>query len=175
MAIVERWEYMPLASEDDPDDYRPESELAVIIDPARASGRFVEGMTVFDEKVAPGDRIPLHQHVVDEVLFVDEGRLEVTLGTESRVVEPRAVVFIPAGEEHGFRNVGEATARIHAVFPAREIAIRYLERNPAPGTEGDDAQPPVAFDFRELLEGDPRTAVRRLSEADFPPARASPS
>jgi quercetin dioxygenase-like cupin family protein len=167
MAIVESWEYMPLTMGDDPDDYRPDSRLALIIDPAESREGFVQGITVFDEKIAPGDRIPLHQHTVEEVLFLDEGRVEVRLGAERRVVTPRAVVFIPAGVAHGFRNVGDTVARIHAVFPAREITVRYLERNPAPGTEADDPQPPVAFDVRELLEGEPEKAVRQLSDVEF--------
>lgn len=167
MAIVENWEYMPLAMEDDPDDYRPDSKWAVVIDPTESSDEVVRGLTVVDEMIAPGDRIPLHQHTIEEVLFVDEGSLEVRLGSERRVVGPRAVVFVPAGVAHGFRNVGEGVARIHAVFPSREITIRYLERNPAPGTEQDEPQPPVAFDVRELVEGNPENAVRPISDADF--------
>jgi hypothetical protein len=64
MAIVENWEYTPLAMEDDPDDYRPDSKLALIIDPAKSPEGFVQGLTVFDERIAPGDRIPLHQHTI---------------------------------------------------------------------------------------------------------------
>jgi quercetin dioxygenase-like cupin family protein len=169
MAIVENWEYTPLSMEDDPDDYRPDSKLALIIDPAQSAEGFVQGITVFDERIAPGDRIPLHQHTIEEVVFVDEGHVEVRLGAEDRPVTPRAVVFIPAGVAHGFRNVGESVACIRAVFPAREVTVRYLERNPAPGTEGDDPQPPVAFDVRALVEGNPAEAIRRLSDADFRP------
>jgi quercetin dioxygenase-like cupin family protein len=167
MAIVESWEYMPLVMEDDPDDYRPDSKLAFIIDPAQSSDGFVQKITVFDEKIAPGDRLPLHQHSIEEVLFVDEGSVEVRLRRERRLVSPRAVVFIPAGVAHGFRNVGETVARIHAVFPVREITIRYLERNPAPGTEGDAPQPPVAYDIRERIEGNPANAIHQLSDSDF--------
>lgn len=167
MAIVEDREYMPLAYEADPDDYRPDSELAVVIDPTAEAGDFVDGLTVFYERIAPGDRIPLHQHTIEEVLFLDAGRIEVRLGEERRTIEPGAVVFIPAGRAHGFRNVGEGTARIHAVFPSGEITIRYLERNPAPGTEGDEPGPPLAYDVRRLLEGDPAGAVRPLPEEAF--------
>lgn len=167
MGIVEDRDFMPLAFEDDPDDYRPDSELAIVIDPAESSGGHVEGLTVFYERIAPGDRIPLHQHTVEEVLFVDEGSVEVRLGEERRSVSPGTVVFIPAGMSHGFANEGDEVARIHAVFPAREITIRYLDRNPAPGTEGDDPGPPVAFDVRELIEGDPDEAVRVLSDEEF--------
>lgn len=164
MAIIEEFDYMPLASEEDPDDYRPDSELAIVIDPARDSQEFARELTVFKERVAPGDRIPLHVHGIEEVLFLDEGRVEVTLGDERREISPGAVVFIPAGMPHGFRNIGDDDVRIHAVFPAPNIDVRYLERNPAPGTEGQPPGPPLEFDTRELLEGDPSEAVRVLEE-----------
>jgi hypothetical protein len=43
--------------------------------------------------------------------------------------------------------VGSEPASLFAVFPSRQVGITYLERNPAPGTEADDAQAPVTFDF----------------------------
>jgi quercetin dioxygenase-like cupin family protein len=167
MAIVRKWDFMSLAELDDPDDYRPNSELAMIIDPERADGDFVAGLTVFHERIGPGDRIPLHQHTVEEVLFLDSGSVEVTLGEERETIEDGAVVFIPARIPHGFRNVGDEVARIHAVFPSAEVTIRYLDRNPAPGTEEDQPGSPLAFNVRELLEGDPEEAIRPLDEAEF--------
>ena len=88
MSIIESWEYMPLTMEEDPDDYRPQSELAIIIDPSDSADNYVQGLTVFKEKIAPG-------------------------------------------------------------------------------TEGDDPQPPIAFDVRELVEGNPEEAVHQLSVKDF--------
>lgn len=167
MAIVEHREFMPLTHEGDPDDYRPDSELAVVLDPARPEGDHVAGLAVFYERIGAGDRIPLHQHTIDEVLFVGEGRIEATVGEEQKVVGPGSTVFIPALAPHGFRNVGEGVASIHAVFPDSEVTIRYLERNPAPGTEGDPPGPPRAFDVRELVEGDPERAVRPIGEDAF--------
>lgn len=165
MAIVESPEYMPLDMEEDPDDYRPSSHLAVVVDPARPGRPHVQGLTVFCEKIAAGDRIPLHKHLnEDEVLFVADGAIEATVGEETRRIGVGAVVFIPAGVLHGFRNVGDGVARIQAVFPSREVSIEYAERNPAPGTEGDAPGPPIALDARELLEGDPQKAVRVLSD-----------
>lgn len=162
MSVVEQLDYRPLAIQEDPDDYRPRSELAIVIDPDVSDEAVAENLTVFFERIAPGDRIPEHVHTVDEVLFVDEGVIEARLNERSRTIEPGAVVFVPAGMPHGFRNVGDEPARIHAVFPAREISIRYLERNPAPGTEGQPPGPPLMIDVRELLEGDPDRAVRPL-------------
>lgn len=168
MAIVDSFEYAPLANEEDPDDYRPDSELAIVVDPARDSGEFVHDLTVFKERIGPGDRIPLHVHAVDEVFFLDDGFVEAILGEKRQSIAPGAVVFIPAGMPHGFANRGETVARIHAVFPTPEISIRYLERNPAPGTEGQAPGPPLEFDVRELLEGDPSQAVRVLGDEDWP-------
>jgi quercetin dioxygenase-like cupin family protein len=163
MAIIEELAYVPLAFEEDPDDYRPDSSLAIVIDPSRPDGHFVSGLTIFCERIAPGDKIPLHNHSLEEVLFVDEGAVEVTLGEERRSAGPGAIVFIPEGTPHGFRNIGDGVVRIHAVFPSREVDIQYLERNPAPGTEGHEPQPPFVIDIRELIEGDPRKATRPLS------------
>lgn len=167
MSIVEKREYFPLASEEDVDDYRPDSKLAVILDPARSSGPYVRGLTVLDERIAPGDRIPLHEHGDDEVFFLDEGRLEVRLGDERREIASGAVVFIPARVAHGFENLGDSVARIHAVFPSHRLTIRYFERNPAPGTEGDPPGPALEYDTRELVEGDPEKAIRVLSEEEL--------
>lgn len=167
MSIIESWEYFPLASDEDRDDYRPDSKLAVILDPARPGGAYVDGLTVLNERIAPGDRIPLHEHTDDEVFFLDEGRLEVRLGDERREISAGAVVFVPARVAHGFENPGESVARIHAVFPRSRLTIRYFERNPAPGTEGDPPGPPLEYDTRELLEGDPEKAIRVMGEEEF--------
>ena len=58
-----------------------------------------------------------------------------------------STVFIPAGAAHGQENVGDEPVHIRAIFPGTTIEIEMLERNPAPGTEGD---PPgrVVYDAR---------------------------
>ncbi len=93
MAIVENPEFMPLDMEEDPDDYRPSSRLAVVIDPARPGRPHVEALTVFCEKIAAGDRIPLHRHLnEDEVLFVVDGVIEATVGEDAGQIGAGAVV-----------------------------------------------------------------------------------
>jgi hypothetical protein len=132
-----------------------------VVDP-RSDGPFVEGMTVLAEEIAPGDRIPLHEHTVDELFFIDSGTGEITLGDDVQRVSAGAIAFIPAGVVHGTRNVGDEPLRIHAVFPTGRITIRYHGRNPAPGTEGDAPQPPVEIDVRAWVEGRVDEAVRPL-------------
>ncbi len=147
MAIIDTRHYEPLI--DDPDDYRPNSEFALLADPERPDGTFVKGMSALFETCAPGDRIPLHTHPIEEIIVIEEGAAEVFLGDERRTVSAGAVVFIPTGVAHGMRNAGEANLRLHAVFASATITLEYLERNPAPGTESDPPQPPLSIDVHE--------------------------
>lgn len=149
MAIVEERRYRPFL-EEDPDDYRPSSEGAFVIDPTSQDGRYVRTISILFENLAPGDRIPLHTHALDEAVVVETGGLEAVLGTETNLLRPGTVVFIPAGTPHGWHNVSKEVARLHAVFPSDVIDIRYLERNPAPGTEGQAPQPPFNLNLRQL-------------------------
>lgn len=148
MSIVEDRRYQPLGPED-PDDYRPNSELAFVIDPTGA-GPHVSGLSFIFENVAPGDRIPLHRHTLDEAVIIEEGEADIVLGNERCSASAGAVIFIPAGAAHAYRNAAAGPLRIHGVFPSDVIDIEYLERNPAPGTEGQAPQPAFSIDLRAL-------------------------
>jgi quercetin dioxygenase-like cupin family protein len=150
MAIVTTFDYAPF-DESDPDDFRPDSRWALLVDPGEAGAR-VDDITVIVEEIAPGDRIPVHTHPINEVIVVDEGNPEVTLGDETLEVGPGALVFVPAQTPHGTRNTTTSRIRIHAVFPSERIGIRYLDRNPAPGTENDPPQPAFTIDVRSITE-----------------------
>jgi quercetin dioxygenase-like cupin family protein len=131
----------------DQDDHRPNTRWALVFDPESADA-YVSGLTLLFEQIAVGDRIPLHTHPIDEVIVIDGGTGAVTLGESTEVVSGQAVVFIPAGTPHGTANVGTETLRLHAVFESPEIGITYLERNPAPGTEGNPPARPAFFNAR---------------------------
>jgi quercetin dioxygenase-like cupin family protein len=146
VAIVDGVNYEPMVG--DPDDHRPNTTWALVVDPARDDEPYVAGLTLLFERIAPGDRIPLHTHPIDELLVIDDGAGEARVGDECRRVSAGTAIFVPAGKPHGTRNVGPGTLRLHAVFPTSRIGITYLERNPAPGTEDDPPQPPVIFDAR---------------------------
>ena len=120
----------------DPDDHRPASRWGLRVDPGDARGQ-VTTLGIITEEIAPGDRIPLHTHDVDEAITILDGAADTRLGDETRRVGVGTVVFIPAGVPHGTANAGDQPLRIHAVVPATSIEIAMLERNPAPGTEAD--------------------------------------
>jgi quercetin dioxygenase-like cupin family protein len=148
MAILENPELTPLAAAGDPDDHRPGSVWSgPLVDPV-ASESYVRDLCVILERIAPGERIPLHRHALDEAIVVESGRVELRFGDETRIVTGRSVAFIPAGTAHGARNVGADDVVYTAFFPSTAIDIEYLERNPAPGTESDPPQAPVVYDAR---------------------------
>ncbi|HJV28900.1 MAG TPA: cupin domain-containing protein, partial [Gaiellaceae bacterium] len=98
MAILPNPPLQPL-DESDPDDYRPGSVWSgPLVDPVSPSG-YVRDLSVILERIAPGDRIPLHRHGVDEAIVVESGEVELRLGGETRVVTGHSVVFVPAGVE----------------------------------------------------------------------------
>jgi mannose-6-phosphate isomerase-like protein (cupin superfamily) len=138
---------------EDPDDYRPNSRWAVVIDPGPAGPNVVRSISLLFEECAAGDAVPLHTHQTDEAVIIDSGQIEARLGDERRAVGAGAVIFIPAGTPHGYHNTGSEVARFHGVFPTDVIDIAYIERNPAPGTEGDAPQPPFSIDLRTSSGG----------------------
>lgn len=144
MSIVEGYRFESMVG--DPDDYRPNTFWALLVDPGDDNGR-VDDLAVISERIAAGDRIPLHVHRVNEVILA-HGAGRFTLGDEARAVDDGAVIFIPAGVPHGFHNDGDRPLSLQAVFPTTKVWIRTLERNPAPGTEGDRPQAGATYDFR---------------------------
>ena len=145
MSIVHDVELVAMVG--DRDDHRPASAWGLVVDPGDAAGR-VDSLALVRERIAAGDRIPLHRHTIDELILVRDGGGRFTLGGQTRSIAAGAVVFIPAGTPHGLANSSGEPLGIDAVFPSVRIAIEYLERNPAPGTEGERPQPPVVYDLR---------------------------
>jgi quercetin dioxygenase-like cupin family protein len=134
MSIVPGLAMEPMVG--DPDDHRPNTRWAFVTDPGDDDGR-VEHLALIREAIAVGDAIPLHTHDVDEAITILSGAGTARLGGGQEPVSPGAVVFIPAGVPHGTINTGDVPLEIHAAFPRTTIEIAMLERNPAPGTEGD--------------------------------------
>jgi quercetin dioxygenase-like cupin family protein len=152
MAIIEQLQHNPFDDSDYPDDYRPNSTWAIACDPSNVEGSYAADLAVAVEVVAPGDRVPSHTHPIDELIFVEDGVAEVELGPETRTVQPGTIVFVPAGTPHAGRPVGDSSVRFLGVFPSPQIGIEMLDRNPAPGTEGDPPQPAYTWDIRQEFE-----------------------
>lgn len=57
---------------------------------------------------------------VDQILYFVEGTCEVVLDGESRTVEERGVVYVPAGTKHNFINAGEADLKLITIYSPPE-------------------------------------------------------
>jgi len=61
----------------------------------------------------PSGGAPPHVHEIeDELFYVLEGRFEFTCGDEQFLAEKGAVVVLPKGIPHAFKNVGESAGRM---------------------------------------------------------------
>ncbi len=76
-------------------------------------------MTLAYWTIEPDSSLPRHTHPHEQVLNLLEGRFELTLGDETRLLEPGAVVVIPSNVPHAGRSL--TACRILDVFyPVRE-------------------------------------------------------
>ena len=61
----------------------------------------------------PGEGPPPHSHAGQaEYFFVVEGTYEMTVGDETRIIEPGTMVFAPPNTVHTFKNIGDTTAKM---------------------------------------------------------------
>jgi mannose-6-phosphate isomerase-like protein (cupin superfamily) len=81
--------------------------------------------------IEPGAGAPLHAHKdVDEVFILLEGRLDLRLGDERRLVEANHTIAIPAGVPHAFVAVGPLSVRMFTFMPRHRAiadATTYFE------------------------------------------------
>ena len=77
------------------------------------------GMTIAYWEVDEGAEMPEHSHSHEQIASVVEGRFELTVAGESKVLDPGSVSVIPSNTPHG----GKALTRcrlIDAFHPPRE-------------------------------------------------------
>ncbi|MEO6993213.1 MAG: cupin domain-containing protein [Lacunisphaera sp.] len=67
-----------------------------------------------------------HQHVDEELIFVKDGQLEVTLNDQTLTAATGAVLFFASMDLHGLRNAGTgpATYYVLRIFPRELPASR---------------------------------------------------
>ena len=107
--------------------YAPPARRAVIVPPAGgttlsaftdtlvvklAGADTGDALTLAFATTPPGGGPPPHRHTrEDELFIVVDGRLEYFVEGAWVRAEPGAVVFVPRGVEHTFRNAGDTPAR----------------------------------------------------------------
>ena len=54
---------------------------------------------------------PPHRHVHEEMLFIREGQMEVTINGQSTLLGPGSCAYMASNDLHGYRNPGTAPAK----------------------------------------------------------------
>ncbi len=80
--------------------------------------------TVYFE-LEPGNELGSHTDSAEEILFVVEGRVEVTVGEEKGVVEGPALAIVPTMVPHNLNNVGTTRAKVMGFFPSRYLVATF--------------------------------------------------
>lgn len=57
---------------------------------------------------------------VDQILYFVDGECEAILNGEVRKVEEHDIVFVPAGMQHNFRNIGDEDLKLFTVYAPPE-------------------------------------------------------
>lgn len=73
-----------------------------------------------------------HSHEDEEMIIVKEGRLSVTIGSETRVLGPGSIAVAMSGDEHGWQNAVDTPATYY-VFRYRSKTPKNVERSKEAG------------------------------------------
>ena len=87
-----------------------------------------------------GTGAPLHVHNCDEQVTILEGRGEVEIEGAVTPLLPYDSTYIPAGQAHAFRNVGDEALMILWIYPTQDVTRTLLSTGKTVAhLSGDDA------------------------------------
>ena len=126
--------------------------VRIKISPSGGRGRFA----MITQEVSTGTSIPVHLHErEDEIIFIQAGRGEATLGDDRVTLAPGSSLFVPQGTWHGGRNTSPEILRWIAIYSPSGFEGYFREiGRPAP-----DA-PPRSTSPEEREERDQRFGIR---------------
>lgn len=95
--------------------------------------------SVMEFVTPPGKGVALHVHErEDELVYLLEGELEVTLGDQKMKAVPGVMALLPRGIPHGFTNIGNKPSRLlDTILPGQfdnyfvELAALYAAGEPS--------------------------------------------
>lgn len=96
--------------------------------------------SVVEVVTPPQGKVALHVHErEDELVYVLDGTIEVTLGDQTMTAVPGVLALLPRGIPHGFTNVGDVPSRVlDTILPGGfdayfvEMAELYSKGEPDP-------------------------------------------
>jgi quercetin dioxygenase-like cupin family protein len=106
----------------------------------KVKSKDTDGVFAIIEIVTPREKgVALHVHErEDELVYLLEGEIEVTLGNQKMKAVPGVMALLPRGIPHGFRNIGNKPSRLlDAILPGQfdnyfvELAALYAAGDPS--------------------------------------------
>ena len=92
--------------------------------PLLGNAENVNTSTVYFE-LARGNELGAHTDSAEEVLFIVEGRVEVTIGGEKTTVEGPALAVVPEMVPHNLVNRGSGVVKVMGFFPSRYLVATF--------------------------------------------------
>lgn len=84
-----------------------------------------ENTSVVYVELDPNEELGTHTDSAEEVLLILEGRVEVTVGDETAVVEAPSLALVPTMVPHTLRNVGTSRVKFAGFFPSRYLVATF--------------------------------------------------
>jgi mannose-6-phosphate isomerase-like protein (cupin superfamily) len=84
-----------------------------------------ERSSVVYAELQPGAVLGSHTDSAEEILVFLEGRVEVTVGDETAVVESPYVALVPTMAPHNVRNVGDVQVKFVGFFASRYLVSHF--------------------------------------------------
>ena len=103
----------------------PPSGLPGIFHMTVASRDTGESVSVWRQRIEPAHGTPAHRHLCDEVVTVQRGSAELTMGGTIRRLGEGDTVVLPANVDHQILNAGAGPLELVAVFtesPVQTVA-----------------------------------------------------
>ena len=110
------------------EQWRPEVTTRMLVSAVLGSRQ----LCLFHQWCEPGTGAPTHHHAVEEVLTVLDGIAEVWLNEERETLNAGQSLVIPAGQPHGFTNVGPRQLHLQFVLAAPIFEAAYEDHRETP-------------------------------------------
>lgn len=99
-----------------------------------------KALTIFEAANTPGQGPPLHVHaLLDEVIYVIDGKIRVRLEDRVERASAGAYVFIPRGTPHTWSVTGDVTARMLILVAPAGLEEFFANTASAGGGQAVDA------------------------------------
>jgi quercetin dioxygenase-like cupin family protein len=76
-------------------------------------------------ELEPKKKLATHTDSAEEILFIFEGKAEVTIGEEKEIVEAPALAVVPAMIPHSVLNIGKDKVRVVGFFSSNTIMSTF--------------------------------------------------